>query len=241
MALLARVTAAFDAEIEHHAPTASIAWDAWPTVSDLIGHLGQIHLWAARIVRTGNNVPRKTLPPPPVGDRRRWYGDCRRELLAALTETPPERPCWVLGESAEGEARFWSRRLVYESVKHLTDLRAAGGASWRPAPELAPVDYADGIDELFEVFLPRSRPSLDPLPEPVTLAATDIDRTWTIARDWRAADAAPAAGGSRVTASVADLALFMWERADPGRQPERFLIEGGDAAVAALANASVHP
>ena len=240
IALVARLTAAFAVEIDRREPDAPTTWPLWPTVAAMIDHLGRNYLWAVRIVSTGAAVDRKTLPRAPTSGMRAWYESCRADMLAALDDVPADRPCWVVGERPAGTAAFWRRRMVFETVKHLIDLRAAGGGSWRVAPELAPLDYADGIDELFAEFLPRSRPSLDPLPGPMSMIATDIDRRWTITPDWDvSADAFADARGARVSGTAGDLALLVWERADPF--DPRFGIDGDQAVVCAFAAAPVQP
>ena len=96
------------------------------------------------------------------------------------------------------------------------------------------------MDELFSEFLPRSRPSLDPLPGRLTLTASDVDRRWTIAPDWQLRpDGASAGAGAEVIGTAGDLALLAWNRALP--IDKRFQINGDDAIVTAFAAAPVHP
>ena len=134
IALVARLTAAFAVEIDRQEPDAPTTWPLWPTVASMIDHLGRNHLWAAQIVSTGAAVDRKTLPRAPTSGAREWYENCRADMLVALDDVPADRPCWVVGERPDGTAAFWRRRMVFETVKHLIDLRAAGGGSWRVAP-----------------------------------------------------------------------------------------------------------
>ena len=237
IAVIDRVTSAFAEEIDRHDADAAIPWPLWPTVGAVIDHLGRNHQWAAEIVRTGEPVDRSTLSRAPATGVRQWYDGCRGRLLSALAETPPDRPCWVVGGRNGGTAGVWARRMVFESVKHLIDVRASGGGTRHPAPELDAADYADGVDELFAEFLPRSRPTLEPLPGPLTLTATDVDRRWTIADDWRVTD--EERDGTRVRASAGDIALLVWQRADPS--DPRFHVDGDAATVAAFAVAPVHP
>ncbi|WES64174.1 maleylpyruvate isomerase N-terminal domain-containing protein [Microbacter sp. GSS18] len=240
--MVARAGAAFAAEIDRHPADAAIPWPLWPNVATLIDHLGRNHLWAAGIVRSGGPVDRKTLPRASAEDPRGWYEGCRAELLETLAETPMDRPCWVVGGRDGGTAAFWARRMVYETTKHLIDIRASGGGEWTAAPELSPVDYADGIDELFAEFLPRSRASLEPLPGTLVLAASDIDRAWSISPDWAVAGTPATDAAARVTATAGDLALFAWERATPWTAPARFAVDGPDPAVVrAFGAAPVHP
>ena len=146
--------------------------------------------------------------------------------------------------------------MVHEHVKHLIDLRAAGGGDWAVAPELAPGDYADGIDELLSEFLPRSRSRLRPLPGTVVLRATDSAHCWRIGPAWTVGtesdgrtrsgvqpidDLGADAEAATVRARTGDLALVLWERADPLAATTRFRVEGTRSTVAALRDAAIHP
>jgi uncharacterized protein (TIGR03083 family) len=238
--LVAGVTAAFADEIERHRPDAAVPWPWWPDVRTLVGHLGGVHAWAARVVRTGERVPDPVDRPVEDDDAmRRWYVHRRADLLDALRTVPVDTPCWAIA-SGTRTAAFWRRRTVFETTKHLIDLRAAGGLPRRAPDELAPADYADGVDELLEVFLPRSRPTLDALPEPVLLQAADVDRRWRIGRDWTVTTGTPDDDAVRIRADAADLALLVWQRADLG-DPERFEITGDRGTAGRFATAPVHP
>ena len=238
-AIVARVSAAFAAEIDRRDPAAATPWPLWPDVFALVDHLGRNYLWVAGTVRTGKQVDRKQLSRAPRTGTRDWFEGCRAEMLAAFNDTPADQPCWVLGDST-GTGAFWRRRMVYETAKHVMDIRASGGGTWEAAPELAPLDYADGIDELFEVFLTRSRPNLAPLPSRLVLSATDLPRRWSIEPDWSVSDDASEAG-TTLAATAADLALVVWERANPLGGDQRYRLTGERETVAALIAAPVHP
>jgi uncharacterized protein (TIGR03083 family) len=208
--LVERLTAAFVAEIERHEPGASIPWPWWPDVRTLVGHLGGIHGWAARILTTGERAPDPL--DEPIGDdaaMRAWYLERRAELLEALRDVPVDSPCWVIAAGAP-VAGFWRRRMVFETTKHLIDLRAAGGGIRRAPDELTAADCADGVDELLDVFLPRSRPTLAGLPEPVLLEAVDIGWRRLIGRDWAVTPDGTDPSAVRIRASAAELALLVW-------------------------------
>lgn len=236
--LVAALTAAFAEEIDRHAPTDAVPWPWWPDARALVGHLGGIHGWAARVLRTGEEVPDpEDLPAP--DDARAWYLGQRTALLDALRSVPSDAPVWVFA-GHDASAGFWRRRMVFETAKHLADLRAAGGGTWRPPAELEPADYADGIDELLGVFLARSRPGLAPLPGSVVLEATDSDRSWLVTSDWVVLDD-DVIDAARITAATGELALVVWQRADPLSDPERFVVRGDAAVIAAFRDAPIHP
>lgn len=237
-ALLESVARAFGDEIERHDGAEPVAWSTWPDVTRLIGHLGGVHRWAAAVLRTGERTSQPSDLPAPA-DARAWYLDGLDELLTALRGSRPDDPCWVI-TGTDRTAGFWWRRMVFETTKHLMDLRAAGGGTWRAAAELAPADYADGVDELVSVFLPRSRPALRPLPAPVRLVGTDTGRSWTFATDWHVG-AGTMPDAAEVRARTGDLALLVWQRADPFGRPERFALRGSEDAIAAFVGAEIHP
>lgn len=235
---VAELSAAIGREIDSRDPAAVIGWPELPDVAAMVDHLGFIHRWVTAVLLTGRAVPDAAVPVEHGSDVRGWYDEGRAALLRALSESAVDAPCWVLG-SAPRVAGFWRRRMVFEHVKHLTDLRAAGGGAWTVAPELTPAQYADGIDELFEVMLPRSRSTLPTLAGPVALEATDTGDVWRIGADWSLLD--EVGGAVRVLAPAGDLAMAVWERADPVREPVRFRIEGDREVAAAFFATSIHP
>lgn len=243
IALVARLTESFGTEIDGRDPHATIPWPNLPDVASLIRHLGGVHRWAAEILRTRGPVAENAHLAVPAHHLRDWYRQGRDLLLHALASVPPDAPCWVIGDRT-GTAGFWRRRMVYENAKHLIDVRASAGGRWRIAEELTPKQYADGVDELFEVFLRRSRPTLRPLPAPLSLWAIDTGNVWSVDRDWTVdarSDGDGAARSTRVLARAGDLALMLWERADPFDDSDAFAVEGDAATVGAFVSAPIHP
>jgi uncharacterized protein (TIGR03083 family) len=240
--LVALLTAACSAEIAHRDPAATIPWVSLPTVAAMTVHLGEVHRWVTEIVRTSREPiegdVRRGIPPESL---HAWFEEGRTALLATLTAASPMTPCWVSGNRV-GTVEYWGRRMVFENVKHLIDLRAAGGGTWAAAPEIGPDDYADGVDELVTEILPRTRPSLPPLPGTVDLHASDSSHSWRINPDWTTHPNTTDAGESvQVTARTSDLALMLWERADLLETDEHIRIDGSRATLAALQSTSVHP
>ena len=240
IALVERLSAAFAAELARREDTASIGWPNLPDVAALADHVGGVERWVVRVLRSGRVQPDEATRGLRGEALRRWYAEGRVALLSALAAVPADGPCWVLGRGTP-TAGFWRRRMVHEHLKHLIDLRASGGAVPEVAEEAGPAVYADGIDELLEVFLPRSRSALTPLPGPLVLEATDSDRAWRIAGDWTCAVDFSDAADARVRARTGDLALMVWERADPLRDADRFRVEGDREVVAAFRSAPIHP
>jgi len=240
--LVSELTAAIGREIDALDPSDSIAWPDLPNVEAMALHIGNVHRWVTAVVRSRTAVDEAAVATTPGADMAAWYLEGRAALLDALGSASPQDPCWVLGNHP-GIVAFWRRRMIHENVKHLIDLRASSGRPWVAAEELSTADYADGIDELFEVFLPRSRPRLGALPAPVVLQADDSDRHWHIDPEWHVSSSARAPSNihaTQISAHTSDLALALWERADL-RDHDRFTFSGDPTVLNALASTTIHP
>lgn len=250
------ISARFAAESSVADPATTIRSEAWPTVGDMVDHLGQIQRWAAAVVESGESTPREPLARPADRDRSEWMTESSALLINALSDA--DVPCWTF--VGPGTAAFWFRRQAHEARKHLWDIRTGS----EPAPLLPDAGgaavAADVLDELFGVFLARSRRKglLEPLPSTLRLEATDAAVSWTIGSDWQTSrsdgassrsDGVPApdprsdATASPVTlrARLGDLVLFGWDRAIPVDLPDRFEIDGDATTLAAYRSAPVHP
>jgi uncharacterized protein (TIGR03083 family) len=199
------------------------------TVTDLAAHLGEVHRWAAEIVRTGRRQPRVNRPDLEEQDHVESYRARRGELLAALADTDPERACWTL-RPGDRQVRFWHRRQTHETLVHLWDLRAAADPS-DGLRDIDPAVCADGVDELLETFLPRAAPAdLRPLAGPLTLVAGDAGRSWTIDPTWLVRDGCEPDAAASVLAPAGSLLLWAWHRpstVDPA-------VTGDEAVVTAF-------
>ena len=206
----------------------------WPTVGAVAGHVTAIYRWVTEIVRTGAPADRSESP---LDDDTKTtvLRDARTALLAELERD--DRECWVIG-GGTGTTAFWRRRMVLETLKHLLDVRTPPGSRFAVPPELDAALAADGVDEFLGVFLARSRASLDPLPGGVRLAATDIDRAWTLAPEWSLDSETDVA--ATIEATAAELLLLLWERASALGEPDRFRVAGESTAAGALESAPIH-
>lgn len=183
------------------------------SLGELGAHLGDVHRWAATIVRT-SQVCREKFTPHPEALLADWYLGGAAQLLAELRSADPAAPCWHFG-AGERVAAFWFRRQVQETLMHSYDAQVAAGLSSTMEPLLA----ADGIDEVLTVMLPKVvRWHAPPvLRAPLRLHAHDTGHGWLLR---------PAAGGEPptterdadsgeatvVTASAEDLLLMLWKR-----------------------------
>ncbi|HET6708908.1 maleylpyruvate isomerase family mycothiol-dependent enzyme [Amycolatopsis sp.] len=218
--VLAELTGAFTEALRTADPAAAVPDCAGWTVTDLATHLGNVHRWAATVVRTGEVHP-QDFAVGADGDLVSWYAESARLLLAELAVADPADPCWHFAGTGRTKA-FWFRRQVHETAIHLADL----GSDHVLEPAVA----ADGVDEVFTAMLPRVTRwhAVPRLPGPVTLRATDTGDVWTV-HPGEPPALGPAAGGASVEAPARDLLLRLWKRTGPDPRAT------GDAAEALLA------
>lgn len=234
---LHRLTAAFQADIvrtDLDQRCAALRWSA----RELVAHLGEVHRWAAEIVRTGHRAARENSPPL-AGDPTDWYAQRRGELLHTLDTTDPAKPVWT-HQRSQRTARYWHRRQTHETLIHLWDLRSAQDAS-APAPEEASPDlWVDTTDELFEVFATRrAEQERATLPAPLRMQASDHRRTWTIHPDFTCEPVAKGRRGATVTGTAGDLALFAWGRITAAAG--RLQVDGDTKVIDAFQRARIRP
>jgi uncharacterized protein (TIGR03083 family) len=254
---LRTVTDAMAATVAQADPTAAVpscpGWD----LTDLVDHLGRVHLWAEHCARTGEQphpYPRRdrSVPLP------EWYAACADRLVSGLAALAPWHPSWSFSaEPGHQRAGFWRRRQVHETAVHHVDALQAAGTFPGPSatvavtevPGLETPEVADGVAELLEVMVPRTlvrrrdepADQVIPAPAPVALACTDADgASWTLRLEAGRARTDEGVSGDAVAVvrgPAAHLYLALWHRADPG-----LLHLEGDVAVARrLLSASLVP
>ncbi|MBT8240023.1 MAG: maleylpyruvate isomerase N-terminal domain-containing protein [Acidimicrobiia bacterium] len=203
--------------------------EGW-TVGDVIGHTG----WVARYVTLLQSatpdepVSRSAVPNPPAGTEvLAWTADAVADLIEALKRSDPDtiRPSFV----GPVPAAWWVRRMAHELSMHRWDVDSASGT----AGPIDPAVSADGIDEIFEVFVPtRMRfEALAANGETMHLHSTDKEDG---AGEWSATllpdrvewDHSHSKGDVAVRGSASDLLLVMWSRI-PASRLEVF----GDASL----------
>jgi uncharacterized protein (TIGR03083 family) len=205
--VLGELTGAFAGVLRTADPAAAVPDCAGWTVTDLATHLGNVHRWAATVVRTGAVQP-QNFATDAGGDLVSWYAESARLLLDALDAADPGDPCWHFGGTAKTTA-FWYRRQVHETAVHLAD---AGSDH-----VLDPAVAADGVDEVLGSMLPRVTRwhAVPRLPGPVTLRATDTGDVWTVHPGEPPALGPAADDAARVEAPARDLLLRLWKRTGP--------------------------
>ena len=193
------------------------------TLADLGTHLGNVHRWAALIVKTGE-VQNQFFEESPGVALPGWYAESAAILLDALAGAEPEDPCWAFGGTAKIKG-FWFRRQVQETAVHLIDAhRAAGGDR-----VLDPAVAADGVDEVLTAMLPRVTRwySAPPLSAPLSLRATDTGDVWTLHPGEPPALGETVEPAATAEATAQELDLLLWKRV-----PLETVRITGDASVA---------
>lgn len=193
------------------------------TAADLVGHMGAILGWMAKIVTTGQAVPRRDRETPPADQEAltAWYATHLDKTIAVLTAAPPEFPVWTFSCVGDHRAGWWRRRLAVELAIHRWDAQHAAVPG--TGPTVAPVDgsvAAAGIEEFVTEFLPGllSQPGIAGLTGLVHLHATDGTSQWWVSLDDK--DRAVALADHRkadtaIRATRSDLLLWLTNRQPP--------------------------
>lgn len=207
--------AGLDAE---HLPLPLPHIEGW-TVHNVVGHTGWVFRWVALTVEADEENPphRADVPEPPAGpDVIEWFGESVRTVLGALESADPEKS--VATFTGPQPASWWLRRMAHETSMHRWDAEAA-----ITKPEPIDSDIArDGIDEIFEVFVPQ-RLQFDVLNgqgETIHLHATDVENgEWvaTLGAEDVAWEHAHVKADVAAKGTVSDLLLLLWSRLPPSR------------------------
>ena len=202
----------------------------WDT-TELLRHVGLVHTRTSVILRTGTTErPSRRnglLPDAPEEGILDWYRAALGALVADLWALDdPDRTVWTFFEPDQ-RAGFWPRRMALETLIHRVDAEQAVGRRVGPIdPDLA----VDGVDEMFEVFVPAFAAGASPGDaRTVHLHATDAEGDWLIRFDpgGLTVEAGHAKGDTAVRGPADQLLLWLW-----GRRPLGGLEVFGDPAAA---------
>ncbi|MGW0749137.1 maleylpyruvate isomerase family mycothiol-dependent enzyme [Streptomyces sp. NPDC002587] len=214
---LAVVTAA---DLSTPAPTCP----GW-TLGDLTQHVGSVHRWFTELLRRGIQQPPTSrevdlrLPAHPDG-LPDWLAASATEAADVFAATDLEAPMWAWG--VDQHARFWVRRMLFETLVHRADAQLALGST----PHIDRVLAVDGIDE-FLTNLPFAS-SFAPLTAQLRAADRTVRFSCTDGNgggDWVvrlrpdgfglvADGAGPRAADATVRGTAADLLLLLYGRLD---------------------------
>ncbi|MEV5239434.1 maleylpyruvate isomerase family mycothiol-dependent enzyme [Streptomyces cinnamoneus] len=206
------------------------------TLVDLVRHAGSVQRWFSVLLRQLVREPPRSrdvdlqLPAHEDGYAD-WLAASAAEARSVFAVTDPDAPMWAWG--ADQHARFWVRRMLFETLVHRADAEFAAGL--RPVIDR---DLAtDGVDEFlvnlpFAAFFAPEVAELRGNGETVRFRCTDTDGDWLVRLrsdgfgivgddegDEGAADAT-------VQAAAGDLLLLMYGRLD--RRSDAFEVHGDE-------------
>jgi len=150
-------------------------------IADVAVHLGVVYQWAARCMLDGTPPDGMgQFTPDPGSDLAVWFRGVADEVTAAMRQLDPDGPTWH-PFPVDRVGRVWPRRMAHESTMHRWDVQHAVGATTPIDATLA----SDGIDEYFELVVPR-RFKRDEVPLPagsLHVHCTDVDGEWFVSAD----------------------------------------------------------
>lgn len=192
-------------------------------VADLLSHTGWVHRWMRYMVclpegerptretSTAAGLPKVGSSQHPEGDLVPWFRDGVDELLQAFTETSPTKTMRSLFGTHTPSLLI--RRMAHETAIHRWDAEQAVGVPTGFDPDLA----ADGIDELLELWAPRTftYAEFGGTGQTIELCAADGEDAWVITVEpdttaWHRGHADAADATAR--GATSDLYLFVWNR-----------------------------
>ncbi|MGW7001501.1 maleylpyruvate isomerase family mycothiol-dependent enzyme [Streptomyces sp. NPDC054933] len=147
-----RETGRFAATVEGVDPATPVPSCPGWTLAELTRHVGAVQRWfSVLLTRNVQEPPRSReveLGLPERDDElTAWLRAGLPETAAVLRTIDPDAPMWAWG--ADQHARFWARRMLFETLVHRVDAEHAVGRT----PDIDPALAADGVDE-FLVNLP---------------------------------------------------------------------------------------
>ncbi|MFF1544344.1 maleylpyruvate isomerase family mycothiol-dependent enzyme [Streptomyces sp. NPDC058291] len=203
------------------------------TLADLVKHTGSVQRWFSSLLHARiQEPPRKREVDLRIPERQEeyvdWLADSATVAAQAFAATDPNLPMWAWG--VDQHARFWARRMLFETLVHRVDAELALGRR----PTLDRPLAVDGIDE-FLVNLPFATsfaPDVAKLRGPdksIRFRATDGEGDWLVRLrpDGFGLDANPGAAESAdatVQGTAADLLLLVYGR--PHRDAAAFTHDG---------------
>lgn len=191
-------------------------WD----VTRLIGHLGQVHHWAAGFLAGGGDADIVTPEAPRTPEEiLPWYREALDRLVGQLGRTDPDS---VVGSFAgPTTAAFWFRRQAHETVIHRWDaIEAVAPGTAGPIDEAVAVD---GLDEWVMFWFDRVL-SREGLPEDIVGSSLHVHCTddglaegtgeWlvSVTRDGPVGTRKHAKGDAALRGPANDLLLTTWNR-----------------------------
>ncbi|MEI5102705.1 maleylpyruvate isomerase N-terminal domain-containing protein [Streptomyces sp. PmtG] len=233
-----RETTAFEAAVRQAARAAESeglplvpSCPGW-SVADLMFHLGSVHRAVIHVIAEGlreqpdttdpsylhlpaaegwpdpGQAPHRDRLPADLGD---WFTDGATTLADLFATRDPAEPVWTW--SSEQRVGFWQRMQTIEAAVHRWDAENAIGAA-QPIDRLL---AADAVTHTFQVMAPARRARRNAPPgegERMRFRQSDGAGIWIAQTDPDGVLLNEGTGCCQVelTATVSDLALFLWHR-----------------------------
>lgn len=142
--------ASFDSDLSAEVPDCP----GWRT-RDLLVHTGRVYAAVTAVVVARATEPVRPSPDVLLADDAtndralEWFVERRRAVEDALRDLDPSTAVWTWSSDRTGA--FYRRRMVHETAVHLADVQRALGLPTRIERDVC----IDGIDEYFDVMVPR--------------------------------------------------------------------------------------
>ncbi|MFJ9953475.1 maleylpyruvate isomerase family mycothiol-dependent enzyme [Kitasatospora sp. NPDC091207] len=245
---VAAETARFVAVVRAADPSTKVPTCPDWTMTDLVRHAGSVQRWFTVLLRQRIQEPPRSrevdlrLPERPEGYPD-WLAEAAAQAGAEFAAADLDAPMWAWG--ADQHARFWVRRMLFETLVHRVDAELALGLR----PEIDPALAADGVSEFLvnlpfaAVFAPRTA-LLRGAGRSIRFTRTDGDGDWLVrlrpdgfglddsgaAGDGPDSQAAQVPADATVRGTAADLLLLLYGRLD--RADDRFELAGDQELLA---------
>ncbi|MCU7820846.1 maleylpyruvate isomerase family mycothiol-dependent enzyme [Kitasatospora sp. DSM 101779] len=191
------------------------------TLADLVRHTGSVHRWFSVLLHGRIQEPPRSRDVDlelPAGDDgwADWLAGSAAVAADAFRATAPDTPMWAWG--ADQHARFWARRMLFETLVHRVDAELALGVR----PEIDRALAVDGVDEFLTnlpfagLFAPKVA-DLRADGRTIRFRSTDGHESWLVRLrpdgfGLDPADDGAAAADATVRGAAADLLLLAYGR-----------------------------
>ncbi|GGY00941.1 maleylpyruvate isomerase family mycothiol-dependent enzyme [Streptomyces hiroshimensis] len=232
-------TAGFVATVKGADPATPVPSCPGWTLADLTRHTGSVHRWFSVLLSRRIQQPPTSrevdlrLPEQPDAYPD-WLTTGAAEAARVFAATDPDAPMWAWG--LDQHARFWVRRMLFETLVHRADAELALGL----APHIDRALASDGIDEFltnlpFASFFAPGTAELRGPDRTIRFSCTDGDDDWLIRLRpdgfGLVADGAPPhTADATVRGTAADLLLLLYGRLD--RNSDAFQLLGDQDLLA---------
>lgn len=184
------------------------------SVADLVEHIGQLHRYVTDAIVTAAKPG--GWPAGPEGDLADWFAAGAAALEAAMRERSDDTACYTFFDNAPKTVGTWIRRQAQEIAVHRYDAELAATGT---AEAIDPAIALDGIDEYFDLFVPRVDAR-----SPIRIGDLTLHLHAAEGGEWfvRCGDHAPvvtrehAKGDVAVNGPADEILLALWGRIAPG-------------------------